>query len=268
MENQPSKKKRQKISETALGRVGETNTNSLGSLMIVEQYNGSQNVLVRFVDQENTVKTTWHQFVTGRVKNVNDKSKFAIGYIGEGDHPVRVDGRYTTKYLTWSAMLMRCYSKQFQKDHPTYKDVSVCKKWHSYQNFASWFDANYYEIDGHKMHLDKDILKKGNRVYSPETCAFVPQFINGMFASRKALRGNTPIGVKVCSRYGDKYEVRCCNNKGGRVYLGRFDSPEKAFEVYKIYKEKLIKDVADEFKHQIPEPLYDALYKYKVDFTD
>lgn len=32
-------------------------------------------------------------------------------------------------------------------------------------------------------HLDKDILLKGNKVYSPETCAFVPAKINSLLIS-------------------------------------------------------------------------------------
>lgn len=268
MQELSPKEKRQRFKEMALSRVGETNKNRLGSVMVVDQYNGSQDVIVRFVDHGNTVKCTWQQFIKGSVKNVYDKSKFGIGFIGEGKHSIRENDRYTDKYLTWSGMLMRCFSKRFLEDHPTYKDCTVCEEWHCYQNFADWYDENYYEVEGHRMHLDKDILVKGNRVYSPDTCAFVPQFINGMFIGRKALRGNLPIGVKTCSRYENKYEVRCCDSKGGRKYLKTFNSPEEAFEAYKEYKEQVIKDIAEEYKLLIPDNLYEAMMNYIVEVTD
>ena len=43
---------------------------------------------------------------------------------------------------------------------------------------------------------------------------------------------------------------------------------EKAFEVYKYYKEKNIKQVADYYKEQIPQRLYNGLYNYEVEITD
>lgn len=79
-------------------------------------------------------------------------------------------------------MLERCYSARYQERKPTYKGCSVCDEWLNYQNFAKWYDDNYYEIKGEIMCLDKDILVKGNKIYSPENCVFVPNYINVLFA--------------------------------------------------------------------------------------
>ena len=54
----------------------------------------------------------------------------------------------------------------------------------------------------------------------------------------------------------------------GKLQLGLYDTKEKAFEVYKYYKEKNIKMVADYFRTQIPENLYNAMYNYIVEITD
>lgn len=263
-----TKRTRKDFQEMALSRVGETRMNNLGSLMTVEKYNGSLNVTVRFIETGNTVRTTWNQFMSGSVKNVYDKSKFGVAYIGEGRHPISIDGEYTPAYLTWSGMLARCYDRNSQATRPTYKGCKVANEWLCFQNFAEWYKENYYEIDGHRGHLDKDILKKGNRIYAPETAVFVPQFINGLFIGRKNLKGDCPIGVKKTSRYESKYEARCNNNKGYRVYLGTYDTPEEAFEVYKEYKEKLIKDIAEEYKGRLPDTLYNAMINYKIEITD
>ena len=263
----PARKSRRDFKEQAISRIGKMRINNLGSLMIVDEYNNSTDVWVRF-PKGNLVKCTWNQFISGCVKNVHDKSVYGVGYIGEGFYKHSINGTPTKEYKVWIAMMQRCYSKKFQEKHPTYVGAEVHPDWHSFQVFAHWYNENYYEIDNNRMDLDKDILHKGNKLYSPETCVIVPHFINNLFVKRDKDRGNLPIGVKECSRNKGKYEVRCNDNRGNRVYLGRFDTPEKGFQVYKNYKEKLIKEIAVEFKGQIPDKLYHALINYTVDIND
>ncbi|KAF0822653.1 hypothetical protein V7200_03630 [Cytobacillus firmus] len=262
-----TKEKRQHCKDQALSRVGQMGINKLGSLMIVDEYNNSQDIWVRFKDG-NMVNCTWGQFISGNVKNPYDRSVYGVGYVGEGEYKPSVNGKPTEMYKVWAAMLQRCYSHKFKEKHPTYKDCTVIDEWSNFQSFAKWYDENFYEIEGQRIHLDKDILIKGNKLYSPDTCVFVPQSINSLFVKRDKLRGNLPIGVKTCSRYANKYEVRCCNNEGKRIYIGRFDTPEDGFQAYKAYKEQLIKDIAEEYKECIPHTLYSAMITYTVEVTD
>ena len=117
------------------------------------------------------------------------------------------------------------------------------------------------------MCLDKDILIKGNEIYSPETCIFVPQKINTLFCSSKSSRGSLPIGVTYEKRY-DTYVARCNDGNKNTISLGSFNTPNEAFEKYKEYKECLIKSMADKYKLYIPKELYDAMYRYKVEIND
>ena len=159
-------------------------------------------------------------------------------------------------------MLERCYNPNYKDNKPTYKECKVCNEWLNYQNFAKWFEDNYYTIENEKVALDKDILIKNNKIYSPNTCIFVPVRINSLFLKRQNYRGDTPIGV----HYVDltkKYEAQCAGNN-----LGAYDTPEEAFSVYKQYKENMIKQVADEYKNLIPEKLYNAMYEYEVEIDD
>lgn len=263
-----TKEKRQKFRDQALSRVGETRINNMGSLMVVDEYNNSQDVWVRFPHGNMLVNCTWQQFLLGRVKNVYDRSVFGIGFIGEGEYTPTVNGEFTIQYLTWASMLKRCYSKKFHEKQPSYKDCIVCDEWHNFQNFSKWYDDNFYEFDGHRTHLDKDILVKGNKLYSPETCIFVPQFINSLFLKRESKRGNLPIGVKKCSGNPKKLEVSCRNNTKSRGYIGVYNTPEEAFDAYKIHKEKFIKEVAEEHKDHIPRALFVAMYNYTVEIND
>ena len=113
--------------------------------------------------------------------------------------------------------------------------------------------------------MDKDILIKGNKIYSSETCVFVPERINLLFIKNDRIRGDLPIGV---SYDGNRYKSQCKNGTHKYIRLGTYDTPEEAFQIYKQYKENVIKDVANEYKGKIPEKLYNALMNYKVEITD
>lgn len=153
-----------------------------------------------------------------------------------------------------------------RKKHPTYQEVVVCEEWHNFQNFAKWYYENYYEVNGERMELDKDILYKNNKVYSPETCFIVPQRINNLFVKTNAKRGSCPIGVH--EHKNGTYVVQCEFNKERKRYLGCYQTKEEAFYVYKHEKEKYIKEVAEEYKGLIPNELYNAMYNYKVEIND
>ena len=140
--------------------------------------------------------------------------------------------------------------------HPTYKDVTVCEEWHNFQNFAKWFEDNYVE----GFELDKDILVKGNKIYSPETCCFVPKEINSLF---KNYNNNLlPTGISY-DKINKKYKVSIRIN-GKMKTKGRYVTVEEAFKVYKTAKETYIKEVADKWKEQISDKVYQAMYNYKL----
>ena len=122
------------------------------------------------------------------------------------------------------------------------------------------------------MCLDKDILIKGNKIYSPNTCLIVPERINTLFIKCDNSRGEYPIGVVENQDKKSNYvglTVFCCTLYE-RKYLGSFpiNKPFQAFTCYKNFKENYIKQVADEYKDIIPQRLYDAMYKYEVEIND
>lgn len=169
-------------------------------------------------------------------------------------------------------MMNRCYNKKVLKRQPTYKDKYVCEEWRNFQNFAKWFDENYYECDGERMELDKDILCKGNKIYSPDTCVFVPRKINQIFNKNQNIRGEYPIGVRF-RKDCNKYETRCSmydykTSKYKIFHIGYFKTVEEAFDSYKEFKERYIKNVANIYKKYIPQNLYEALYLYSVEIND
>lgn len=250
----------------AINRLGEVNYNKNGSKMIIDEYNTANDIWVKFLEHGNRIHTAYYLFAKGKVTNVYDIAYSGIGYIGEGKYKIREDGKVTKQYTTWSNMLKRCYDEKFHKRQSTYKDCTVSEEWLCFQNFAEWFDNNYYEIEGERMHLDKDILVKGNKVYSPNACIYVPQSINSIFVKSNAKRGKFPIGVSWSKDKG-KFESYY-QTKGKRNFLGYFNTPEEAFQKYKNTKEKLIKQTAEDYKEKIPYALYNALINYIVEIDD
>ena len=130
-------------------------------------------------------------------------------------------------------------------------------------SFANWF---YDETNGYKegYQLDKDILKKGNKIYSPETCCFVPQEINTLLVKNDSKRGNLLIGVR---KNGNGFQARL-NINGDTKIIGTYSTQEQAFLVYKEEKESYIKYLADKIKDNISPKVYNALINYIVEITD
>ena len=190
--------------------------------------------------------------------------------IGEGKYEVTENGKPTRVYSTWHSMLQRCYDSKYHERYPTYKGCTVEDYLLNFQHICKWLEENYYEIPGERMHLDKDILCKRNKIYSRKTCIFVPQRINELFVKHDSARGKNPIGVSDLP--SGNYQVNCNNGYGKYVYLGTYNTKEEAFQIYKEYKEKIIKEVIDSYEGIIPEPYYSklktAMYNYKVEIDD
>jgi len=247
-------------------RLGEVNYNFYGSKMTIVKYNSVRDITVQF-DDGYSVDAEYKEFKSGIIKNPYDKSVHGIGYFGEGIYKAKINDKMTKQYEKWTDMIRRCYSEKWHKKSPTYKGCSVCDEWLNFQNFGLWFDNNYYHVDTERMEIDKDILIKGNKVYSPDTCIIVPQDINLLFNKHQIKRGKYPIGVNLDSRR-KKYVSKYSNGNGYSCYLGYFNTPEEAFYKYKEFKESYIKGVADYYKDKIPEQLYLSMMSWKVEITD
>lgn len=241
----------------------EENVNTQGEKMKVLKYIDTYNVIIQFENGYIRNSSYWG-FKRGLVRNPTNLNSDK-GYLGEGDCKTSINGNTTKEYSAWKFMMKRCYDKDYKINRPTYDDCSVCEEWHNFQNFAKWYKENYYEVDNKKMHVDKDILVKGNKIYSPDTCCIVPNNINSIFVSSKSSRGLYPRGVTL---QDNKFYSYCGDNNGNRTYLGSYQTPELAFEAYKEYKENLIKELAEKYHGLIPENVYNALINYKVEITD
>ena len=254
-----------------IDRTGEVRYNKFGSKMIIIEYRSSMSVDVYFPKYDWVFKNAqYNKFKNGNIKCPYEPRYYGKGYLGEGKYKVKENGKNSLWFKIWNHMLERCYDTKLHERYTTYKGCKVENYLLNFQNIGKWLDENYYEVSGETMCLDKDILCKGNKVYSRDKCIFVPQRINTLFVKCDRARGNCPIGVRLKS--SGNYEARCCDGYGKSICLGTYSSKEEAFQVYKQYKEKVIKEVIDSYKGIIPEPHYsrlrEAMYNYKVEIDD
>lgn len=247
-------------------RTGEKFITNEGYEVEILEYFGVYNSTIIFKDSSKTILKNIYfgNLVSGTIRNPNHKSVYRVGYLGEGRYKRTVDGNLVKSYTVWNSMLGRCYCKSYIKKQPTYEECGVVEEWHNYQNFAKWFEDNYNsEIMG-GWELDKDILCPDCKIYSPETCCFVPKEINYLFTKRQRNRGILPIGVSILRK-----EIRASMTKHGKShFIGSFKTPEEAFQAYKTAKENHIKEVADKWKGLISDRVYEAMYNYQVEITD
>lgn len=237
-------------------RIGEKYPTKEGYEVEIIEYFGAENITVLFNDIRKTIKKNvcFKLIKDGSIKNFYHPSVFNIGYYGNGIFSAKK--RENRNYNAWIRILSRCYSKKVMENNPTYIGCTVDERWHNFQVFAEWFENNYTE----SFDLDKDILQKENKIYSPETCCFVPKEINSLFTKRQNRRGSLPIGV---SKTGNSYISRVNNKKPSN-----YKTLEEAFGAYKIAKEAYIKEVADKWESKITKATYNAMYNYQVEITD
>ncbi len=217
-------------------------------------------VTVEFLDTGTVVETYATSAARGQVKDRNKPNVVGVGFIGEGHYSSFHNGKKSPAMSVWTNMLNRCYNESSKKFR-SYgaKGVVVCEEWHNYQNFAEWFWKNYKS----NQSLDKDILHRNSKVYSPKTCTFVPKHINNLVFRRRASSGDYPIGV---TKPDGKYIASITKYGKSPIILGYFDSMHDAFVAYKTAKEDYIKEVAEEefTKGTIEKEVYDALLRWEV----
>lgn len=249
--------------------IGLSKKNNNGETMTITDYHSSNDIRVTF-DDGTTVIASVNNFKKGCIKNPNAAHVFGVGVVGD-KYPIRENVRIIKEYSTWHAILERCYSEasKINRKNRRYERCSVDEKWLYYPNFYEWLhnQDNFDQWKSGGFAIDKDIIKKGNTVYSEEYCSLVPVYINCLFTKRESERGQYPIGVRQ-GQHGT-FEARVADGEK-KIRLVGFSSPEDAFNSYKDIKESIIKRHAEEefSSGRISKRCYDAMMKYLVEITD
>ena len=238
---------------------GDKFINKQGAEFYVKRYTSAANIVVEFMSPVcYSVKTSMGNIRKGHIHNKYLPTVAGVGILGD----FKVDVK-SKMYSTWVGMLKRVYTPRTELEVINYGDCSVQKEWLNIENFSEWFNVQNLE---NNWELDKDLLIKGNRVYSESTCIFLPQEINSFLTSRHNHRGAYPIGVTYHSRL-NKWQAGC-NFDGKSNYLGVFSDPKSAFNCYKNYKESCAKMLAVKWEGIIDKSGVEALRTYTVNIVD
>lgn len=204
-------------------------------------------------------KSIWirENFPANKSSKTKRKTVCGVG-VNDADYVVnpRISGvRHPCHaYSTWRSMIERCEDQEYKDKHPAYRDAVVCNSWISFMSFRVWYLDNY--IDG--FDIDKDLLSCGGKVYSPDTCIFIPRWLN-TFISMDRKDNGLPAGVHFDVSRG-KYKA---TSKDGvnTANLGRYASAEEASKAYINFKlEKAM------LRKSEIELIADGLYEHLVSY--
>ena len=241
---------------------------SSGDFSIIK-YNDAHNVEIQFLKTGYEATVELGVIRKGEVKDPYSPSVYGVGILG-AKYPSEVNRVKTKEYDLWYSMLQRCYSDNFKSKYPTYEGCEASENFKSYEYFYEWCHKQVgfgNDGNGNPFQLDKDLLAKGNKVYSEDSCVFLPQEINKILTKRAASRGKHLIGV-CWSNTHKAFRAMVSKNKGKREHLGYFKTELEAFNAYKQAKESFVKEQAEKWKSQIDPRAYKALMKYTVEITD
>lgn len=144
---------------------------------------------------------------------------FGVGYILPKNVNEFLSRHRTRSFRIWVSMIYRCYSGTCRN----YKNVSVCNEWHNYINFALWYEKN--QVDG--WDIDKDLFSKGGvKIYSPQTCCFIPNIINSSIRAK--------INIKRTIGGAYYFYDTSCDSENRRIYA---ETEHEAFKMCVLYRQ-------------------------------
>lgn len=200
----------------------------------------------------------------------NRKPIYGVG-INDWDSPVYVENKQMKEYQVWVGVLSRCFSDKEKARKPCYKDSKCSENWLVFSNFVRDIRSmvGFDKLMKSGWQIDKDLILKGNKDYSNETCCLLPKELNVFLINGASKRGSLPLGVheRVNENLSKRF-VATIFYKGKHIHLGYFGDPLGAHLAYKVKKEELLGIYAEELRGVIDDRAYRALMSYKVDIND
>lgn len=148
-------------------------------------------------------------------------------------------------YKRWTALKSRAKKRTAS---PTYPPITVHHSWSDFLNFLEWVEK---QPAREGLELDKDILSPDGMgtEYGPDTCAFIPKYLNGLFRASHSRRSRKlPMGVDhYAGKKGDSYYSRITVD-GITKSLGVFKTPEAAHRAWQRGLEKRIDELLKRYR--------------------
>lgn len=240
--------------------VGKRFESNKGDWCTVLEYINAHKVVIKFDGYEHYEKTVSAKALKeGSFRNNYRPTTQGLGYMGDGIYSWNGDEDVQKAYQVFTGMFSRCYDPYTQSKQPAYIGCSVDARWYDFQVFAKFYVESPFCSLGY--HLDKDLLIRGNRVYSPEACTLLPPEVNSALSSTPESASGLPLGV---NKIDNGYVARLNKMGQNREYLGYYKTAEEAHKVYVKAKEDYIHSLAEKWHGKIEERAYQALMNWTV----
>lgn len=184
------------------------------------------------------------QFIKYKIDGCEESLLQGVGYNDIEGFSNRNKNYIVAKaYSLWHGIINRCYNEKSLIKHPAYKNVTVCEEWLIASNFYKWVlkHSDLFKLTDIKFALDKDLLSSGSKIYSPDTCIFLPTKINAILARNTVTNKSGLLG----------YFKRERVNKDGSIYLERWMSVSRFYDGKRITKYFNQNDKIDVLKERI-----------------
>ena len=229
-------------------RIGEEIITKSGYKIKIIEYRNRQDITVEF-DDGTQVKSGYNYFEDGVIKHPCEKSVRGIGFKGITNSQVEHDIRARK---IWSSIITRCYVKS--NKYKSYHNCTIADEWLNFQNFLKWYSNNYYELPGETVSIDKDLLSENCKIYSKDTCIFIPMWLNMSIINscdKERFYNRKP------DKYG-KYSIYV-SYKNKKYFVGYFKLLTEAYNAYKYKKRALILKDFKPYKNLIPDNIYNKI---------
>ena len=216
-------------------KVGDTFPENKWGLFTITEYISAKKIIIKFFITNSIKITTAQAINNGSIKDVYFPIIYGKGYIGKGTYS---KAKYNKIYHIWVMMLARCYDLKTQIKTPSYTGCHVCIEWHNFQNYAKWYTENSVN----NWEVDKDLLIKGNKIYSSNTCIFVPRKLNLLFKNK------TQIYLPGVEKLPHGKYRSAIGIKGKKTQLGIYLSEKEAHLAYCQCKADIVENILIEIE--------------------
>lgn len=233
-----------KVKDTKYAFGTQFPTKSSGVCTVIK-YENARNIYVMFEDGTIT-KVTGGNLCSGSINNPNRPTVFGFGI-----NDVKLMDFTDKRYVLWHSIIRRAYSEVYHKNKPSYEDVRVSEDWRRLSNFIKDIEKfpNFDMVVSENWELDKDVLGDGKKLYSKDTCCFIPRELNTLF-TRESTKG-LKTGVSYNKRLG-KF-VSSINKGNGSKHIGVFKTEDEAHSVYCKEKQKHLDSLILKYDDKLPQ---------------
>lgn len=217
--------------------VGEVFENTKGESYEVLEQLGTSNFKIKFTDSGYETEAKKINIEIGQIKDRSNLNKFkdisgfdhsqnkCVSGVNKTAKALASEKGLLKEYTIWSNIVGRC-NRGYAKLHEDFYTFDSWLGWAKEQKGFMDKDGN-----GNLFQLDSDLFSTDEKMYSPDTCVFIPKEINSI-CKPNMLRDDLPRGVSPFGSKDKPYKVSISVD-GVTKHIGNYKTIEEASAVSK-----------------------------------